>query len=133
MASFRSSVLRVRPPPNASAPPKRPPGRQDRRVADQARTIVGGAGERADRSEFRNFLVTIDAAVPVGLGVHVVLDNASTHKRSVIQKWLVEHPRFQFHFTPTSSSWMNLVERWFAELHEHAPTVSSHVGRIAHS
>jgi transposase len=66
--------------------------------------------------EFRRFLDTIDAAVPAGLDVHVVLDNSSTHKTPAINTWLLRHPRFQFHFTPTSSSWLNLVERWFAEL-----------------
>lgn len=66
--------------------------------------------------EFRQFLDTIDADVPDDLAVHVVLDNASTHKTPAIHKWLLAHPRFTFHFTPTSSSWLNLVERWFAEL-----------------
>jgi transposase len=66
--------------------------------------------------EFLAFLNAIDAAVPEGLDVHVVLDNSSTHKTPAINKWLLRHPRFQFHFTPTSSSWLNLVERWFAEL-----------------
>lgn len=66
--------------------------------------------------EFRKFLDKIDENVPDGLAVHVVLDNASTHKTPTIHKWLLEHPRFTFHFTPTSSSWLNLVERWFAEL-----------------
>lgn len=66
--------------------------------------------------EFRQFLDAIDAEVPDGLAVHVVLDNASTHKTPAIHKWLLQHPRFTFHFTPTSSSWLNLVERWFAEL-----------------
>ena len=66
--------------------------------------------------EFRRFLDAIDAAVPDGLGVHVVLDNSSTPKTDAINKWLLRHPRFTFHFTPTSSSWLNLVERWFAEL-----------------
>jgi transposase len=66
--------------------------------------------------EFRQFLDTIDASVPDGLEVHVVLDNASTHKTPAIHKWLLRHPRFTLHFTPTSSSWLNLVERWFAEL-----------------
>jgi len=66
--------------------------------------------------EFRRFLDAIDAAVPDGLAVHVVLDNASTHKTPAIHRWLLRHPRFTFHFTPTSSSWLNLVERWFAEL-----------------
>lgn len=66
--------------------------------------------------EFRQFLDTIDANVADDLAVHVVLDNASTHKTPAIHKWLLAHPRFTFHFTPTSSSWLNLVERWFAEL-----------------
>jgi transposase len=66
--------------------------------------------------EFRKFLDAIDAAVPGHLDVHVVLDNSSTHKTPAINKWLLRHPRFTFHFTPTSSSWLNLVERWFAEL-----------------
>jgi transposase len=66
--------------------------------------------------EFRRFLDMIDASVPDGLDVHVVLDNSSTHKTPAINTWLVRHPRFTFHFTPTSSSWLNLVERWFAEL-----------------
>jgi transposase len=66
--------------------------------------------------EFRRFLDAIDAAVPADLDVHVVLDNSSTHKTPTIHQWLLRHPRFQFHFTPTSSSWLNLVERWFAEL-----------------
>jgi transposase len=66
--------------------------------------------------EFRRFLDAIDAAVPDPLDVHVVLDNSSTHKTDAIHKWLLRHPRFSFHFTPTSSSWLNLVERWFAEL-----------------
>lgn len=67
-------------------------------------------------AEFLAFLKAIDAAVPDGLDVHVVLDNSSTHKTPAINRWLLRHPRFQFHFTPTSSSWLNLVERWFAEL-----------------
>ena len=66
--------------------------------------------------EFRRFLDAIDAAVPTELDVHVVLDNSSTHKTPAIKTWLLRHPRFTFHFTPTSSSWLNLVERWFAEL-----------------
>ena len=66
--------------------------------------------------EFRRFLDAIDANVPVDLDVHVVLDNSSTHKTPAIKTWLLRHPRFTFHFTPTSSSWLNLVERWFAEL-----------------
>ncbi len=66
--------------------------------------------------EFRKFLDLIDSEVPEGLKVHVVLDNSSTHKTPAIQRRLLRHPRFSFHFTPTHSSWTNLVERWFAEL-----------------
>jgi transposase len=66
--------------------------------------------------EFRKFLATIDKVVPAGLDVHLVIDNASTHKTPAIQRWLLAHPRFRVHFTPTYSSWLNLVERWFAEL-----------------
>ena len=66
--------------------------------------------------EFRKFLDSIDDAVPDSLDVHVVLDNSSTHKTDAINKWLLRHQRFHFHFTPTSSSWLNLVERWFSEL-----------------
>jgi transposase len=66
--------------------------------------------------EFRRFLNLIDKSVPADLDVHVVLDNSSTHKTPSIQRWLVRHPRFTLHFTPTYSSWLNLVERWFAEL-----------------
>jgi transposase len=66
--------------------------------------------------EFRRFLNLIDDSVPAHLDVHVVLDNSSTHKTPSIQRWLVRHPRFTLHFTPTYSSWLNLVERWFAEL-----------------
>jgi transposase len=66
--------------------------------------------------EFKRFLAHIDQAVPGELGVQVICDNSSTHKTPAIQRWLVAHPRFQLHFTPTYSSWLNLVERWSAEL-----------------
>jgi transposase len=66
--------------------------------------------------EFLRFLKLIDDAVPDGLDLHLVLDNYATHKTPEIHKWLLRHPRFHLHFTPTSSSWLNLVERWFAEL-----------------
>ena len=66
--------------------------------------------------EFRRFLDRVDAAVPAGLVVHVICDNSSTHKTPAIRRWLLRHPRFQLHFTPTYSSWLNLVERWFSEL-----------------
>jgi transposase len=78
--------------------------------------VIGSLHARHRAIEFKKFLQTIDRAVPDELDVHVVLDNSSTHKTPAIQKWLVAHPRFVVHFTPTSSSWLNLVERWFAEL-----------------
>jgi transposase len=66
--------------------------------------------------EFKRFLHRIDQAVPTGLDVHVICDNSSTHYTAEIRRWLLRHPRFHLHFTPTYSSWLNLVERWFAEL-----------------
>src|SRR4051794_29362560 len=77
---------------------------------------IGRLHSRHRAIEFKQFLATLDRAVPAELAVHVVLDNSSTHKTPAIQKWLLAHPRFVLHFTPTSSSWLNLVERWFAEL-----------------
>ena len=78
--------------------------------------VINEMTPRHRAEEFRRFLNLIDKTVPDGLDVHVVLDNSSTHKAPTIQRWLVRHPRFTFHFTPTYSSWLNLVERWFAEL-----------------
>jgi transposase len=78
--------------------------------------VIGTLHSRHRAIEFKQFLATIDREVPEGLDVHVVLDNSSTHKTPAIKKWLLAHPRFVLHFTPTSSSWLNLVERWFSEL-----------------
>ncbi|HMC38509.1 MAG TPA: IS630 family transposase [Acidimicrobiales bacterium] len=78
--------------------------------------VIADMTARHRAEEFQRFLNLIDRNVPDHLAVHIVLDNNSTHKTPSIQRWLVRHPRFQFHFTPTYSSWMNLVERWFAEL-----------------
>lgn len=78
--------------------------------------VIGALHSRHRAREFLAFLKTIDANVPVDLDVHLVLDNASTHKTPAVQRWLTAHPRFVVHFTPTSASWLNLVERWFAEL-----------------
>src|SRR6266540_3024241 len=78
--------------------------------------VIAEMTPRHRAEEFRRFLNLIDASVPGHLDVHVVLDNSSTHKTPSIQRWLVRHPRFTLHFTPTYSSWLNLVERWFAEL-----------------
>jgi transposase len=78
--------------------------------------VIGALHSRHRAIEFKKFLQAIDREVPPELGVHLVLDNSSTHKTPAIQRWLAAHPRFVVHFTPTSSSWLNLVERWFAEL-----------------
>jgi transposase len=78
--------------------------------------VIGTLHARHRAIEFKKFLQTIDREVPVEFDVHLVLDNSSTHKTAAIQRWLAAHPRFVVHFTPTSSSWLNLVERWFAEL-----------------
>jgi transposase len=78
--------------------------------------IIGSLHARHRSQEFLAFLKKIDAEVPADLDCHVVLDNASTHKTPAVKRWLTNHPRFVLHFTPTSSSWLNLVERWFAEL-----------------
>jgi transposase len=78
--------------------------------------VIGALHRRHRASEFKAFLTRIDAEVPAGLAVHLVLDNYATHKTPAIRRWLLRHPRFQLHFTPTGASWLNLVERWFAEL-----------------
>jgi transposase len=78
--------------------------------------VIGRLHSKHRAIEFKKFLQTIDREVPANLDVHLVLDNASTHKTPMIKRWLQAHPRFKLHFTPTSSSWLNLVERWFSEL-----------------
>ena len=78
--------------------------------------VISQMTARHRAAEFRRFLAHLDRNVPADLAVHVICDNSSTHKTPAIQRWLVAHPRFQLHFTPTYSSWLNLVERWFAEL-----------------
>lgn len=81
--------------------------------------IVIGACHRRHRSvEFRKFLDTIERSVPSSLDIHLILDNYGTHKTATIRSWLAKRPRFHLHFTPTSASWINLVERWFAALTE---------------
>jgi transposase len=71
---------------------------------------------RHTSADFVAFLNKVNRGVPQGLDVHVILDNLSTHKTPTVQRWLLRHRRFHFHFTPTYGSWMNLVERWFAAL-----------------
>lgn len=78
--------------------------------------VIGSLHSRHRATEFLAFLRKIDAEVAADLDVHLVLDNASTHKTPAVKRWLIKHPRFVLHFTPTSSSWLNLVERWFSEL-----------------
>jgi transposase len=81
-------------------------------------TVISAFHQRQRAREFRKFLTTIDTRVPARLDVHLILDNASTHKTPAIHRWLARHPRFHLHFTPTGASWINLVERWFAALTE---------------
>jgi transposase len=107
------------------------PGMPERRTHDYARSgvttlfaaldvasgqIIGSLHRRHRTLEFKKFLATIDAHVPADLDVHLVCDNLSTHKTPAIARWLAAHPRFHLHFTPTSSSWLNKVERWFGLL-----------------
>jgi transposase len=89
--------------------------------------VIGALHDRHRAIEFKKFLQTIDREVPADLDVHLILDNASTHKTPAIKKWRTTHARFVVHFTPTSSSWLNLVERWFGEL----TTKSSGAARTA--
>ena len=78
--------------------------------------VIGQTQRQHRHQEFLRFLKTIDKATPSGLDLHLIVDNYATHKTPQIQQWLVRHPRFHLHFTPTYSSWLNLVERWFGEL-----------------
>ncbi len=105
------------------------PGQVERRTHDYVRhgttslfaaldmktgAVIGECHKRHRALEFRKFLDTIERNVPPDLEVHLVLDNASTHKTPTIRRWLAKRPRYHLHFTPTSSSWLNMVERWFA-------------------
>jgi transposase len=76
-------------------------------------TVISAVHRRHRAVEFKKFLITIDAQVPAELDVHLICDNYGTHKTPAIRAWLAKHPRFHIHFTPTSSSWVNQVERWF--------------------
>jgi len=105
------------------------PGRCERRTHDYVRhgtttlfaaldvksgRVIGSLHKRHRAREFLAFLRAIDAEVPEDLDVHLILDYYNTHKVPAVKRWLVRHPRFRLHFTPTYSSWINLVERWFA-------------------
>jgi hypothetical protein len=107
------------------------PGMPERRTHDYARhgvtglfaafniadgTVISEIHRRHRAVEFRKFLVAIDKAVPADLEVHLVCDNLATHKTPAIRDWLAQRPRFHVHFTPTGSSWINQVERWFGFL-----------------
>jgi transposase len=78
--------------------------------------VISQVHRRHRHQEFLRFLKTIDANVPTELELHLICDNYGTHNTPEIKRWLLRHPRFHLHFTPTYSSWLNLVERWFAEL-----------------
>ncbi|KAI5912009.1 IS630 family transposase [Azoarcus sp. PA01] len=80
--------------------------------------VIGELHRRHRSREFLAFLRTIEANVPAGLDIHLVMDNYGTHKTPKVRSWFARHPRFHVHFTPTSASWINQVERWFAELTE---------------
>ena len=107
------------------------PGQPERRTHDYIRhgttslfaaldvkagTEIGHCHARHRAIEFRKFLDRIEAAVPADLDVHLILDNYATHKTPLIRRWFARHPRYHLHFTPTSASWLNLVERWFVEI-----------------
>lgn len=79
-------------------------------------TVISELHRRHRAVEFRTFLATIDKTVPQGLDIHIVADNYGTHKAPTVKAWLARHPRFHLHFTPTGSSWLNQVERWFGFL-----------------
>jgi transposase len=78
--------------------------------------VIGHCQPRHRHQEFLRFLERVDAATDSGLAVHLILDNYGTHKHPEVKKWFADHPRYHVHFTPTSASWLNQVERWFAEI-----------------
>lgn len=88
--------------------------------------VLGQCRRRHRAAEFLAFLNQINSNVPTDLDVHVVLDHLSTHKTPAVQRWFSRHPRFHVHFTPTYSSWLNQIERWFAELERRQLKRGSH-------
>lgn len=92
--------------------------------------VIGELHRRHRSKEFLAFLRTIDANVPAESQVHLVMDNYGTHKTPSVRGWLARHPRFHVHFTPTSASWLNLVERWFALLSERQIKRATHRSTI---
>ena len=93
--------------------------------------VIGQLKRRHRSIDFISFLRHIDRVVPADLGVHLILDNYGTHKTAKVKHWLLRHPRFHCHFTPTYSSWINLVERFFASLTEHQLRRGSHRSVVA--
>ena len=87
-------------------------------LAARTGQVIGQCRRRHRAVEFRKFLDAIGAEVPADLDVHLIADNYATHKTALIRNWLAKRPRFHMHFTPTSASWLNLVERWFGLLTE---------------
>ena len=79
-------------------------------------SVIGECMPRHRGREFIRFLNRIDRETPPDLDLHLIVDNSNTHKSPPVQRWLRRHRRFHLHFTPTSSSWLNLVERWFGEI-----------------
>lgn len=88
--------------------------------------VIGECFPRKRAVEFRRFLSTVEVSVPEELTIHIVVDNSSIHAAPEIRRWLRRHPRVCMHFTPTYSSWLNLIERWFAKLTEDALRRGSH-------
>ena len=82
----------------------------------KAGTVIGACKGRHRATELRAFLDQIEATIPTDLDIHLVLDNAATHKTRIVHDWLLKRPRWHLHFTPTSASWLNMVEGWFALL-----------------
>ena len=79
-------------------------------------TVIGQCQKRHRHQEFLGFLRKLDRETPSSLDLHLIVDNYATHKHAKVKEWLAKHPRFHFHFTPTSASWLNEVERFFAEI-----------------
>ena len=79
-------------------------------------TVIGSCFERHRHEEFLKFLRQVDRDTPEGMDLHLIVDNYSTHKHPKVKQWIARHKRFRLHFIPTSSSWLNLVERWFGEI-----------------
>jgi hypothetical protein len=82
--------------------------------------VIAHTAQKHSHHQWLEFLKQIDREIPLSQRIHIILDNYSTHKHPVVKRWLARHPRFELHFTPTGSSWMNLVERFFRDLSQQA-------------